>query len=89
MKKINVIDLFSGCGGLSFWFHLNNLFNIIFANEIDSSIAETYSYNFKDTKMYVDNIANLTRNKVLKDLKLNELNIDLVIGGPSCQVFLL
>jgi len=39
--------------------------------------------------MYVDNIANLTRNKVLKDLKLNELNIDLVIGGPSCQVFLL
>lgn len=87
MKKINVIDLFSGCGGLSFGFHLNKLFNVIFANEIDSSIAETYRYNFKNTKMYVDNVANLTKNKILVDLKLDELKIDLVIGGPPCQAF--
>ncbi len=57
MKKNNVIYLFSGCGGLSYGFHIDHdYFNIIFSNEIDSQIAETYKYNYPLTKIYTENI---------------------------------
>lgn len=87
MKKINVIDLFSGCGGLSFGFHLDKIFNTIFSNDIDAKIAETYKYNFPSTKFYVENVSKISKEKILNDLKIKEITVDLVIGGPPCQAF--
>ena len=41
---MNIISLFAGCGGLDLGFERAG-FNVIWANECDSSIFETYRKN--------------------------------------------
>ena len=73
---MNVVSLFSGCGGLDLGFEKAG-FNIIWANEFDKSISETYIKNHSRT------ILNTTDIRFLKE---NEIpNCDGIIGGPPCQ----
>lgn len=74
-----VIDLFSGAGGFSSGFVKSN-FEIVSAVEYDESIAKTYVLNHPDTKMFVDDIANV-------DPQSLGSNISVIIGGPPCQGF--
>lgn len=73
---MNIVSLFSGCGGLDLGFK-NAGFQVIYANEYDKSIWETYQYNHPDT--YLDK----------KDIRdVHPLNIPDclgIIGGPPCQ----
>ena len=46
---MNVIDLFSGVGGLSLGFEQNG-FKVLFANEIDENISYSYKKNFPKTE---------------------------------------
>ena len=41
-EKINMISLFSGCGGMDLGFHLSG-FNILWANDFDKKACETYA----------------------------------------------
>lgn len=87
MSKLKVIDLFAGIGGLSYGFHnLDNSFEIIAANEIDKSIAQTYCYNFPEVKIYNQDIKDLSFKKIKEDLNVNS-KIDIIIGGPPCQAY--
>lgn len=81
--KPKVIDLFAGVGGMSLGFEKQG-FNVVLANEYDSSIAEAYKENHKKTKMIVGDITTLN----LEDT-FGEYNgkIDVIIGGPPCQGF--
>ncbi|NET06627.1 MAG: DNA cytosine methyltransferase [Symploca sp. SIO2B6] len=73
-KKI--ISLFSGCGGLDLGFRQAG-FEIIWANEYDKSIWDTYKYNHPDTE--------LDRRDVRK-IKSSEIPDSIgIIGGPPCQ----
>ncbi|MEO1375889.1 MAG: DNA cytosine methyltransferase, partial [Cyanobacteria bacterium J06635_10] len=47
---MNVVSLFSGCGGLDLGFHQAG-FNIIWANEYDKSIWDTYEFNHSNTHL--------------------------------------
>ena len=78
---MNVIDLFAGCGGLSYGFIKNN-FNIIKAVEFDPSIAKTYIMNHPKVNMIVDDIKNIDQSKVF-----SKGDADVIIGGPPCQGF--
>lgn len=78
---MNVIDLFAGVGGLSTGFRKAG-FNIILANEIDTSIAESYKKNHKETLMINDDIKN-----ILPKLDNLDNKVDVIIGGPPCQGF--
>ena len=55
--NINCVDLFSGCGGLSYGFHKEG-FNIITCNELEKSISETYKHNYPNTNIIVGDITN-------------------------------
>jgi DNA (cytosine-5)-methyltransferase 1 len=44
-KRLKVIDLFSGVGGLSYGFAHNDSFEIVAANEILPNMAKAYSLN--------------------------------------------
>lgn len=79
----NIIDLFSGVGGLSLGFKKAG-FKISFANEIDKEIAEAYQDNSKKTVVLNEDITKLDIPKTFKEYKGNVTGI---IGGPPCQGF--
>lgn len=85
-EDFNFIDLFAGAGGLSLGLEQAG-FNVVFANEINSVCAETYSYNRNLSKkqVYIGDINSLLAN--IDNYKEQFRNISLVCGGPPCQGF--
>ena len=78
---MNVIDLFSGCGGLSLGFKQAG-YDVMRAVELDPGIAATYRENHPETDMIVDDIRNIDNTGVFR-----EGDADVIIGGPPCQGF--
>jgi len=78
---MNVIDLFSGCGGLSLGF-IKNGYTVKKAVEFDSNIAMTYKMNHPDVDVIVDDIRNIDQTGVFKSG-----DADVIIGGHPCQGF--
>lgn len=81
MKQLKVIDLFSGCGGLSLGFEKNG-YTIETALEFDPMIAETYKTNHCGVELIVDDIRNVDQSGVF-----SKKSADVIIGGPPCQGF--
>jgi len=69
--------LFSGAGGLDLGFRQAG-FDVVWANEYDRKIWETYRYNNPNTILNTENIKNIS----YKDMPSN---LDGIIGGPPCQ----
>ena len=82
MKKIKVLDLFSGCGGLSLGFKMAG-FEISGAIDNDADSIQTFKKNFKKSKSLIKDINKINK----KEIKKNFSNIDVIIGGPPCQGF--
>ena len=74
---MNIISLFSGCGGLDLGFEKAG-FNVVVANEFDKNIWETFKVNHPNTKLIEGDIRNI-KEEDLPD------NVDGIIGGPPCQ----
>lgn len=74
---MNIISLFSGCGGLDLGFERAG-FNIIVANEYDKTIYETFKVNHPKTKLLEGDIRNINEEDFPDE-------IDGIIGGPPCQ----
>ncbi len=74
---MNLISLFSGCGGLDLGFEKAG-FKIPIANEFDKTIWETFKINHPATKLIEGDIRNIDENDFPND-------IDGIIGGPPCQ----
>lgn len=87
VKKLKVIDLFCGVGGLSYGFTHDNNFEIVAANEILSNMANAYLLNHPSVKVYVDDIKNFGGRCVKKDLGIVPSDIDILVGGPPCQAY--
>lgn len=86
-KKLKVIDLFCGVGGLSYGFAHNDNFEIVAANEILSNMAKAYSLNHPAVKVYIEDIKNFGAEKIEKDLNIKASEIDIIVGGPPCQAY--
>ncbi len=78
---MNVIDLFSGCGGLSLGF-IKDGYTVKKAVEIDANIAKTYKMNHPEVDVIVDDIRNIAQSGIFK-----AGDADIIIGGPPCQGF--
>jgi len=77
-KKLKVVSLFSGCGGLDLGF-INSGYDVIWANDFFSEAVETYKKN-------------IGNHIVLKDIsKIANVdipnNFDVLLGGFPCQGF--
>ncbi|MBD5266623.1 MAG: DNA cytosine methyltransferase [Bacteroides sp.] len=75
---MNVVSFFAGCGGLDLGFEQAG-FNVVWANECDESIFETYRYNHPSTNLCKSDIRELT----VADIP----DCDGFIGGPPCQAW--
>ena len=87
VKKLKVIDLFSGVGGLSYGFAHDDNFEIDVANEILPNMAKAYSLNHPTAKVYAEDIKDFSANKVEKALGIKPSDIDIIVGGPPCQAY--
>lgn len=92
---MNIVDLFSGAGGLTFGFQYkikkdrfirNRQNKILFANEYAEQTALAFRCNFPDIPLINDDIANVTI-ETINNMNVDLENVDLVIGGPPCQSY--
>jgi len=86
-----VLDLFSGCGGLSLGFQASG-FEIAAAVEFDKDAAASHGANFHPgdpRHARPRDITKLTPQALAKELGIGPVNqaIDLLVGGPPCQAF--
>ncbi len=73
---MKVVSLFSGCGGLDLGFEKAG-FDVVWANEYDSSIHATYRLNHPNTQLCTLDIREINTNDIP--------DCDGIIGGPPCQ----
>jgi DNA (cytosine-5)-methyltransferase 1 len=85
-KKISVVSLFSGCGGMDLGFrggfdflgshYANNQFDIIWANDFNGAACRTYRKNIGN---------HIVEGDIWEALDSLPANADVVIGGFPCQ----
>ncbi len=78
---MNIISLFSGCGGLDLGFERAG-FNIPVANEFDRTIWDTFKANHPNTKLIEGDVRQVTKKDLLPYI---DGEVDGIIGGPPCQ----
>ena len=85
LKKLNVIDLFCGCGGMSKGLTDAGL-NVIAGIDFWDRAVESYNKNFEH-KAYCEDLTKLSP-KQFNEMYNKENNVvDVIVGGPSCQSF--
>ncbi len=75
-REIKIVSLFSGCGGLDLGFEKAG-FNVVWANEFDKGIWDTYRHNHKTTVLDTRSVTVIDANEIP--------DCDGIIGGPPCQ----
>lgn len=84
MKKL--IDIFSGCGGLSYGFEQTGQYKTVLAIDIWDIALQTV----KENKSSVDTLCvdmQLLKDEEIENIKQKYPSIDIVVGGPPCQGF--
>lgn len=79
---MNVIDLFSGCGGFSRAF-VEVGFDVVCAVENFKPVAETYLRNFPKVEILIKDIKEVSADDILKICG----DVDVIIGSPPCEPF--
>ena len=77
-KKLSVVGLFSGCGGLDLGFK-NQGFDIIWANDFEKDAVKTYRENIGD-HIVLGDITKIPSSEIPNDF-------DVLLGGFPCQGF--
>ena len=80
---MRALDLFAGCGGLSFGLHHAG-FQVVAAAERDDWAVETYRQNFADVEILHGDIREVSAATWRRRFRGS---IDLLAGGPPCQGF--
>ena len=79
--KLNVLDLFCGCGGMSQGLHKAGL-NIVAGIDIWNKAIDSYKDNFDHLAICAD-LTKLSPEKFKSKYKIGK--IDIIVGGPPCQ----
>lgn len=81
-KKYTVLDLFCGCGGISYGYELAG-FKIIGGIDFNEDATKTFQHNFKSAKVRYGYIEKVTDEEIINDYQ----GVDVIVGGPPCQGF--
>lgn len=85
-RKYNVLDLFCGCGGMS-WGLSRRSFNILAGIDICDIALKTYMYNHKGSMAINVDLSTVEPLAILDMLSVPKDSIDVMVGGPPCQGF--
>lgn len=81
--ELNIIDLFSGAGGLSYGFELAG-FNVLLGIDNDETALNTFKMNHKNSEILCGDITEVSYTKDIKPI-IGDKRIDVIVGGPPCQ----
>lgn len=85
-KQFNVLDLFSGCGGLSCGLDQIEGITTQVALDFEPKAIETFKRNFPQTHCICGDICDETiKQDIIK--ACNERHVNMIVGGPPCQGF--
>lgn len=84
MTKPSVIDLFSGCGGMSLGLEKAG-YDVVYANDINGDALKTYKHNFPNVLVEQGDITKISPLEVSK--KIGKKRIDVIVAGTPCQGF--
>ncbi len=79
-----VLDLFSGCGGLSLGFEMAN-YEVALGIDNWADALKTFEANHKNAQILLGDLQTLTAKYVAE--KYNIKAVDVIVGGPPCQGF--
>ncbi|MEK7170877.1 MAG: DNA (cytosine-5-)-methyltransferase [Patescibacteria group bacterium] len=82
--KYKVIDLFSGCGGMSYGFEQTGRFEILAGIDNWQDSLVTFSNNHESAAVLNLDLGNFSPTEIEKKVGRD---VDIVIGGPPCQGF--
>ncbi|MBR2408743.1 MAG: DNA cytosine methyltransferase [Lachnospiraceae bacterium] len=83
----NVLDLFSGAGGLSRGF-MDAGYNVVLGVDFDDAALKTFKENHgKSEAMKLDLFDHDNISRITDYLDSNGFGIDVLVGGPPCQGF--
>lgn len=86
-KTYNVVDLFSGAGGLSRGF-MDIGFNVVLGVDFDDSALKTFKENHGHAEaMKLDLFDHNNIERIEEYLSQRNINLDVLVGGPPCQGF--
>ena len=84
-KSVKALSFFSGAMGLDLGLEKAGI-EVILACEKDKKCRETILANKPDIAL-IGNIVNYTPDEIVKHTGLENVEIDLMVGGPPCQTF--
>ena len=83
-KKLNMIDLFCGAGGLSEGF-MQAGFNVLLGIDSDYKFIETFKKNHPDSIALCKDVRKISAKKIKQIIGKRKIHV--VAGGPPCQSF--
>lgn len=87
MKKLTVVDLFSGAGGLSRGFY-DAGYDVVLGVDFDDAALKTFKANHGNAEAMKLDLFNHDNIDVIVDyLKDRNIKLDVLVGGPPCQGF--
>lgn len=79
----NAIELFCGAGGTSLGFEMSESYRILLGIDIDPDAMVTFRHNHENSECITDDITKVSPASIAR--KIGGMNVDVIIGGPSCQ----
>lgn len=81
-KKLKVLDLFCGCGGISEGYALAG-FEIAGGIDFNEFATNTFKHNFKNAIVHNIDITEFPDHQISEEYG----DVDVIVGGPPCQGF--
>ncbi len=85
-KKPRVLDLFSGCGGLSYGFKVAG-YEVLYGIDNWEDALLTFRYNHPESKTILADLMAESVNDLINKHSIQPGDIDVIVGGPPCQGF--
>jgi len=84
-SDLQVVSLFSGCGGLDYGFEAAG-FSVCFANDYDKFSCDTLRLNHTENVLHAP-VEDVTSDEVRRIVGTRKWACDVLVGGPPCQPF--
>ena len=85
-KRFTVISCFAGGGGSSTGYRLAGG-DVLLINEFVEEAIKTYSLNYPDTKVLIDDIKQYSSDDFLSMVNMKPGELDILDGSPPCSAF--